>query len=172
MQRTRILSIRVLAESSQNCNVVSCISLYWVTLPACRGRRPDWNRVMELFHEQRGVGGVMKLFGEELKNILRSLLMILHWDLSLRSSITDVTWKYYMIILANYVFHEQRGVGGVLKLFGEELRKILHSLILHLDLSPCSSITAVTTHLGSDYFGQLSIYCPLSIIPPSHKWGE
>ena len=33
---------------------------------------------MELFHEQRGVGGVMKLFGEELKNILRSLLMILH----------------------------------------------------------------------------------------------
>ena len=98
VQRTRILSIRVLAESSQNCNVVSCISLYWVTLPACRGRRPDWNRVMELFHEQRGVGGVMKLFGEELKKILRSLLIARYWDLSLRSSITGVTWKYYMII--------------------------------------------------------------------------
>ena len=111
VQRTRILSIRVLAESSQNCNVVSCISLYWVTLPACRGRRPDWNRVMELFHEQRGVGGVMKLFGEELKKILRSLL-ILH-DIALlrpfstffhhRHNISP--WMYYLIILANYVFH-------------------------------------------------------------------
>ena len=86
VQRTRILSIRVLAESSQNCNVVSCISLYWVTLPACRGRRPDWNRVMELFHEQRGVGGVMKLFGEK-----NCAVCSFHSDISLRSSITNVT---------------------------------------------------------------------------------
>ena len=61
---------------------------------------------MELFHEQRGVGGVMKLFDEELKKILRSLLMILQLDLSLRSSITDVTSHLgsdYLIILVWYI---------------------------------------------------------------------
>ena len=63
------------------------------------------------------------------------------------------------------LFHEQRGVGGVMKLFGEELKKYI-AQSTHLDLPLRSSITDVTSHLGSDYLIILVWYIADSYILP------